>query len=349
MIIRIITKRKTSMKKKIYKLLILPTLIISLSSCDLFDDIFGGDNDNIHSKSYEPITGKFYLHEAADKRFTYENTYFDIDGSAGNFSLKYYENGALKKEGVFNKIVTRQENIGLKKDNLHFNIKTGDTTEHISSYTESLDPIDQFRIIEEYTGSDKRYFLSELPFVMGTYVREGKTYKEESPVTGEDQTSPSRENFTSELNGTFKLDDDHYFYFVYPNINDYYAKAYFQYYSPTLEKPLEGFASGKTYTNLENIPTLVFTYSREVLIYTANSDASRTEVRFGYYTVGEDDRLTDHPGSVDFSNNKLNSFTFEHLSRNWTDEEMDEWTKNIDYKLPDPIYYDYIGGTYLKA
>ena len=54
----------------------------------------------------EPITGKFVLHDATDKRLENPNAYFEFDGSKGNFSMKYYENGILKREGRFNRVVT---------------------------------------------------------------------------------------------------------------------------------------------------------------------------------------------------------------------------------------------------
>jgi len=158
------------MKKSLLFILSL-LFIFMLSSCDMISEMFNKDNDKIHSSSYEPITGKYNLYDALDKRSNYENTYFEINGSKGNFSLKYYENGELKKSGSINRIVTYQDKIGKWTDNLHINVKVNNESEHISTYTESLDPIDQFRIIDEYDSRDKRYYLSELPYVMGTYVR----------------------------------------------------------------------------------------------------------------------------------------------------------------------------------
>ena len=334
--------------KRVVKLLVLPIVLFSLAGCDLIQEVFGGDKSGQHSKEYSAITGKFVLHDATDERCTYTDTYFEFDGSKGNFSMKYYENGALKREGVFQKIVTREEKIGQVDDNLHFNVKVGKNADHISTYTESLDPINQFRIIEEYYGTDQRYYLSELPYVMGTYVREGVEYKEESaPTTEENYLIPTLGNFTNALNGFYRLDNDHYFYFMSPGINSYYAKAYFQYYSPSLEKPLEGFVTGITYLNTSGETRLNFTYSRQILIYTSKPD-DQISLLFGYYSVDSSDRLVEHWGTVDFSDGVLNSFTFEHLSRQWTDEEMDTWTKDINYHLPDPIIYDYIGGTYTK-
>ena len=338
--------------KKLVKLFVIPFALLSLTGCDFISDVFGGgDTDTIHKKSYEPITGKFVLYEATDKRLENPNAYFEFDGTKGNFFLKYYENGELKREGQFQRIVTRKDDIGKIKDNLHLNVKVGNDTEHIGTYTESLDPINQFRIIEEYKGSEEKYYYSELPYILGTYVREGKEYKQEAKTTEEkDYLVPSWENFTAELNGKYALDDDHYFYFINPGINDYYALAYFQYFSSALDKPIEGFVAGRTYTNVDNVPTMIFTYSRQVSIYKAGGSSNVGGIYFGYYEVGSDDRLKEHWGTVDLTSDyQLNSFTFEHLSRYWTDDEMDKWTKDIDYHLPDPIFYEYIGGTYTKA
>lgn len=332
---------------RIRKLLLLSLSSFILTGCGL-SDLFGGDTDTIHKSSYEPITGKFVLYDALDKRYSYTDTYFDIDGSKGNFSLKYYENGQLKKEGQFQRIVTYEDKIGKIDENLHFNVKIGNTSEHIGTYTECFDPIDQFRIVEEYSGSDSKYYLSELPFVMGTYVREGKEYKKETLKEGEtNYLTPSKKCFTNGLNGYYKLDDEHYFYFLAPGVNDLYAYAFFQYYSPSLEKPLEGFVEGKTYSEPEERTGLFITYSRKVLFDKVYQDKAN-EVMFGYYSFDDNDNMIDHWGTVDFSDGEVKSLSFEHLSRNWTDQEWDLFTKDESYHMPDPIIYEYVGGTYTK-
>ena len=199
--------------KRIAKFFFIPVMAIGLAGCGFLGEMFGGDTDNIHKQSYEPITGKFVLHDATDKRLENPDAYFEFDGSKGNFSMKYYENGVLKREGQFNRVVTYENYIGKIKDNLHFNIKIGDATEHIGTYTESLDPIDQFRILEEYTGAETKFYYSELPYIIGTYVREGKEYKRESKTDAEtDYSIPTVENFTCLLNGKYALDEDTYFY-----------------------------------------------------------------------------------------------------------------------------------------
>lgn len=343
--------------RKLSNLFIIFLSIISsivFVGCDALNGIMGGGNDNTHTSSYEPITGIFRLYEANDGRIDCTDTYFDIDGSKDNFSLKYYENGILKKEGIFKKVIADEEKIGYWSDNLHFNIKCGDVYEHISAYTESFDPINQFRIIDEYRSgeNEKKYFYSELPFVLGTYVRDGADFvNEKKNINNVDYTVPTKNCYTAELDGKYALDGDHYFYFISPKAytlkNGDYMDSYFQYYAPGLEKPLEGFAHGIYYDTSYNPPSIFFTYSQEVSFYDVLADNEKS-LMFGYTTFDERDTMIDHLGSIDFSDGKLNSFTFEHLSRHWTEEEWDEYTKSEEAKLPDAILYDYVGGTYTK-
>ena len=78
-------------------LVLIPLLSLCLTGCGLLESLFEKDTDVIHTKSYEPATGKYVLYEALDKRITdISNTYFDIDGK--NMTLKYYEHGALKRK-----------------------------------------------------------------------------------------------------------------------------------------------------------------------------------------------------------------------------------------------------------
>ena len=336
--------------KKIIRIIVLALIIIvSLTSCDLISELVGKDDDNIHTKEYEPLTGKYVLYDNLDKRYEYTDTYFMIDGSKGNFSLKYYENSKLKSEGKINRVVTRRESIGYLCDTLHINVSIDNHNVHMCSYCEDLDNINQFRIIDEYHDSDYRYYLSEIPFVLGTYVREGKEYKKEGENKNkEDYTIATISNFTVELNGKFKLDDNHYFYFIntkgYTTANGFYIESYFQYYSNELEKPLEGFVSGRKFDSDES-GRLYLTYSN---IEDRNHRKSTDSIIFGYYTFDDKDNMYDHFGSVDFSDGVLKSFEFEYLSREWTDQEWDLFTKDKNYHMPDSKIYEYKGGTYYK-
>ena len=334
--------------KKLVKILLFPLIAATLTGCPM---PWEKDTDEEHYRYFDAITGKFVLHDALDKRVEYHNTYFEFDGSKGNFSMKYYENGELKKEGKFEKILSRRDRFGKWCNNFHLGINLGGNKfDHISTYTESFDPLNQFRILEEYQSFDHRYFFSELPYVMGTYVREGVEYKEESPNTNTiDFTIPTENNFTAALSGKYQLDEDTYFYFHCPNgweLPDgyYFYDAYFQYYSPSLEKPLEGFAMG--YNNQYHGLQISFKYLRNGVDWGKNPE-THLSLSYPYF---DDQGILDYKyGTVDFSNGVLNSFTFEKISRGWSEGEWKKYTKGEIDELPDPVQYDYIGGTYTKV
>ena len=337
-------------------LVLIPLLSLCLTGCGLLEALFEKDTDVIHTKSYEPATGKYVLYEALDKRITdISNTYFDIDGK--NMTLKYYENGVLKKDGEIQKLLTRSDYIGYYSDVLHFNVKIGKTAEHISCYTESIDPINQFRIIEEYYNpGDALYYLSELPYIMGTYVREGEAFVAEQPHKNDkDYLTPDDENFTAAINGKYALDENHYFYFLNPRgwatPNGKFHESFFQYYSSKLDKPIEGFIWGYSAEDIDNVVRKSF-YIRT---YRDSVDWGKEQpgrISFYYNTFegnGENTEMLFHFGEIDFSNGVMNSFTFEHLSRPWTDAEWKPYLSGEVDRLPDNILYDYVGGTYTKV
>ena len=337
--------------KRILKVVTLPILLISLSGCGLLEGLFEKDDDVTHTKSYEPVTGKYVLYEALDKRIAdISNTYFEIDGKA--MSLKYYENDNLKKEGKIQKLLTYADKIGKWTDNLHFNVKVGNKAEHICTYTESFEPLNQFRIIDEYYNpGDAKYYLSELPFVMGTYVREGEKFVEEKPNTNKtDYMVPTEKDFTVAINGEYRLDEDHYFYFLNPRgfsvADGGLHESFFQYYSSSLDKPIEGFIWGHHTDYNKSGETFYIRTFRDTVNWGEIGKEGR--IIFGYSTV-VNAKVIDHPGEIDFSNGVLNSFTFEHLSREWTDEEWKPFLNETSDTMPDAVLYDFVGGTYTKV
>ena len=335
-------------------LILIPLLSLCLTGCGLLEALLEKDTDVIHTKSYEPVTGKYVLYEASDKRISdISNTYFDIDGT--NMTLKYYENGVLKKEGEIQKLLTRNDYIGSYSDVLHFNVKTGSkTADHICTYTESLEPINQFRIIQEYYNpGDALYYLSELPYIMGTYVREGEEYVAEKPHTNDrDYLTPTDNDFTAAIDGKYALNDNTYFYFLNPRgwstPNGGFINSFFQYYSPDLNKPIEGFIWGYSYdySNTQKKKTFYIRTYRDSVDW---GDKLEGRVSFGYDTFDDKGRMIEHFGEIDFSNGVLNSFSFEHLSRPWTDDEWNPYLKGEVDTLPDNILYEYVGGTYTKV
>ena len=334
--------------KKPMKFLCFPILALVLSGCYM---PWEKDTDEQHLRFYEPITGKFVLHDNLDKRESYTDTYFIFDGTKGVMSMKYYENGKLKSEARINKIVTYEDKIGKWCNNLHFNFEIDKKTfYHMSTYTESFEPLNQFRVLEEYKGFDERFYLSELPYVLGTYVREDAEYKEERYHTNEyDCLVPSDSRINIAFDGTFKMDDEHYFYFLsprgwtLPDEYGYFYDSYFQYYSPELEKPLEGFANG---------------WKTENHGYQINLKINRKSVNewkyedqmlyMGYPYRDERDILDYKYGTVDYSDGIVKSFEFEKICRHWSEEEWKKYVKENE-DLPDPVQYGYVGGVYKNA
>ena len=334
--------------KKFLKLLLIPFTTLLLTGCVM---PWEQDTDEEHFRSYEPLTGKFVLHDNLDKRYEYHDTYFVFNGAKGVFSIKYYENGELKTDAKLSKIVTHNDRIGKWCNNLSIGIEIDKRTYyHMSTYTESFEPLNQFRIIEEYKGFDERFYLSELPYVMGTYVREGSEYKEEAYHTNTNDPLVANDNrINVAFDGTYKLDDEHYFYFlsprgwVLPDNFGYFYDSYFQYFAPGLNKPLEGFANGwKTEKNGYQINLKVNRNSVNEWKYPDQM------LYMGYPYTDEQGILDYKYGSVDYLDGVVNSFTFEKISRSWSDGE---WNKYISGKedLPDPVQYGYVGGTYTRV
>ena len=334
--------------KKFLKLLLIPITTMVLAGCVM---PWEQDTDEEHFRSYEPLTGKFVLHDNLDKRHEYHDTYFIFNGAKGVFSIKYYENGELKTDAKLSKIVTHEDRIGKWCNNLSIGIEINKRTYyHMSTYTESFEPLNQFRIIEEYKGFDERFYLSELPYVMGTYVREGSEYKEKAYHTNtSDPLVPNDNRINVAFDGTYKFDDNHYFYFlsprgwVLPDSLGYFYDSYFQYFAPGLDKPLEGFANGwKTEKNGYQINLKVNRNS-------VNEWKYPDQMLYMGYPYTDDHGSLDYKyGSVDYLDGVVNSFTFEKISRSWSDGE---WNKYISGKedLPDPVQYGYVGGTYTRV
>lgn len=336
--------------KKVRFSLIFSLISVALSGCYM---PWEKDTDEQHLRSYEPITGKFVLHDNLDKRYSYHDTYFVFDGTKRVMTMKYYENGELKSEGKMNKIVTHEDRIGKWCDNLHFNFRIdGKNYYHMSTYTESFEPLNQFRVLEEYKGFDERFFLSELPYVMGTYVREDAEYKEEAYHTNADDCLvPNDSRINIAFDGTFKMDDEHYFYFLspkgwtLPDSYGYFYDSYYQYFAPGLDKPLEGFANGY----LSTVEGRGYVINLKVNRNSVNEWKYPDQALYMGYPYTDDRGILDYKyGTVDYSDGIVKEFTFEKISRSWSDGE---WNKYISGKedLPDPVQYGFVGGTYKNA
>ena len=106
-------------------------------------------------------------------------------------SFEYYESGNKKLSGTFRFVVPSEKG----KDRTYcfsycLDKKDGEKEDVLTCYSDdfsSVETFTQFTIMQEekkFTNSDKlvdfhTYRLSEMPYKMGTYVREGASYKEE--------------------------------------------------------------------------------------------------------------------------------------------------------------------------
>ena len=201
---------------------------------------------------------------------------------------------------------------------------------------------------EEYTGSETKFYYSELPYIIGTYVREGKEYKKEVKTSMDiDYSIPTVENFTCLLNGKYALDENHYFYFLNPRAwivpNGSLKPSYFQYYSSELSKPIEGFIYGYSSEYNQNGKIFYMRTYRDSVDWGKEGQEGR--IIFGYSTF-ENGKMYNHYGEIDFSDGVMNSFTFTHLSRQWTDKEWEPYLSGQVDTMPDAVLYDYVGGTY---
>ncbi|MBQ7291097.1 MAG: hypothetical protein IJW76_05175 [Clostridia bacterium] len=173
--------------KKILAFLLAFIMMFSLSGCALFELIH--DKDNIVDLGNGEDFVKWVLVQNNNEYSTAKSAYFEFNKD----SFKYYEDGVLKKEGTHRITYYGTENT---ISPLHLNLNFGnDSTglsifDYIDCYTEDTkDNLHQFTIMSEgYHIKPPRsggvpvrdYHLSDMPYVFGTYVKEGTeqyTYK----------------------------------------------------------------------------------------------------------------------------------------------------------------------------
>ena len=174
--------------KKLLTLILVLSMILTMSSCALFELL--EDNKNIVNLGNGSEFVKWNLVHNNNEYSTVTSAYFEFNKD----SFRYYEDGVLKKEGTH-----RITYYGLKKSTispLHLNLNFGEDEngfsvfDYIDCYTEdSKDDLHQFTIISEGYHIDpvrsggvpvRDYHLSDMPYAFGTYVKENTekyTYK----------------------------------------------------------------------------------------------------------------------------------------------------------------------------
>ena len=206
-------KEKLNMKK-IFTVLLILSMLLSLYGCALAE-MFSSD-DNVVDLGGGETAVKWHLVSNTNEYSTVESAYFEFTKD----SFKYYENGSLKKEGTHRTTYSGVENtispltvvLYFDKDETGFSVY-----DYLECYTEDeRDDLHQFTVMSEgYHIKPLRsggvpvrdYHLSDMPYAFGTYVKEDTeqyTYKN------------GKANYLScsYLDGTFTDEKGNSFYFA---------------------------------------------------------------------------------------------------------------------------------------
>ena len=216
--------------KKVLVSILLFTVGLFLAGCDLIEQI---DNKNVVDLGNGEKSIRWNLVLNDNKYRPVESAYFEFN----NEMFKYYEDGILKKEGTH-----RITFFDINENNapLHLNLQFGtDDTglsiyDYIDCYTEdSKENLHQFTIISEgyhirpLRGGGvpiRNYYLSNMPYALGTYIKEGTEYY--SYKNGKvDYLGCSK------LNGTFIDEKGNTLYFVNNSYSSKYESAEYSKYT----------------------------------------------------------------------------------------------------------------------
>ena len=252
------------MKKWILKLL-LPTMLLSLAGCAFFE--FEENKEKVVDLGEGDTFVKWSIVENLNEYHPVQSAYFEVNKNA----IKYYEDGVLIKEGEPHAVYFGEESttsplvIQLKFGKDENNISK---TDYLYCFTEDeKDDVHQFSIMAEgYYIKPLRnggvpvrdYHLSEMPYAVGTYVKEGNqqyTFHNSSNKTfAADKLKGSFVDITNNnkfyfLNNSFYTKDGYYFlssnrYFRYENnINHTFIEGTIDIghndYSYEFERPLD--------------------------------------------------------------------------------------------------------------
>ena len=244
--------------KKILAVIFVLLLSFGMTGCALLEFFNDGENLVDLGDGENPI--RWNLVSNDNECRPVESAYFEFTKD----SFKYYENGALKKEGS-----TRITFFGSENPNrpLHLNLNFGDDAsgfsvyDYIDCYTEDTrENLHQFTIISEGYHIEpirsggvpvRDYHLSDMPYAFGTYVKEGSEQYE---------YKNGRVNYfeCSKLNGKFLDENGNSFYFVNNSYSPQYQSSeysqytvYMRYENNTNNTFVEGTVKLSQYEDLE--------------------------------------------------------------------------------------------------
>ena len=228
------------------KFILLPLIVLPLTSCAFFEF-----NDNEKKKVDMGDGDTFVKWSLVDNNNAYhpvQSAYFEISKT----TIRYYEENALIKEGSANTVYFGAESTTaplIIQLDFGRNENKFDVYDNLYCFTEDeKDNLHQFTIMAQgYHIKPLRnggvpvrdYHLSEMPYAMGTYVKEGTeqyTY----------QNSTDKDITADKLTGSFVDASNNKFYFInncFYRTDGYYlldANIYFRYENNVNNVSLEG-------------------------------------------------------------------------------------------------------------
>ena len=204
------------MKKStvIILIFVLVLAVFALSGCDLFSGLKNGTaGDAIsYDKELASSTGKWFF---VDEEHNKASTYFEFDGANDAMTFKYFEDGEQKFAGTYRAVRPSEKGNdrtyvfswcldkmdGEREDVLY--CYADDFSADANSNFKQFTIMQEFKKLPMVDGNmyDHTYRISELPYKMGTYVKEGKAWEQER-----DEYKYANDYFIP--NGTYALNEN---------------------------------------------------------------------------------------------------------------------------------------------
>lgn len=313
------------MKKSIILFLILIVSFL-LTGCDLLIQ-----DDNVVDLGNGETAIKWNLVINDNEYRPVQSAYFEFNED----TFKYYEEGILKKEGTH-----RITFFDINDNNapLHLNLKFGKDSsglsmyDYIDCYTEdSKEDLHQFTIVSQgYHIKPIRsggvpirdYHLSDMPYALGTYVKEGSEYY---------TYQNGKVNYLgcSKLNGTFIDEKGNKLYLVNNSYSSKYATSEYSKY--------------KVYMRYENNENNTFIEGTISLSYFDDSEGRHNLALI--HVMHGDSEPGEEAGTYAFPDYELIDFNF-------ISEEIIEFTSGTYFYDNNECSFDpnnFVGGKYTKV
>ena len=257
---------------KAFSIFLLIIVSCMLTGCDVLDGLLDSNDSNNGEENFDnelaSSTGKWLMQDD-------EDTYFTFDGSMNVMTYSYVEDGISKYSGTYRVVYRGTSQDVITPLTFIFTRSDKEKEDWIGCYVEDFDnDFTQFTIMSEeedlgmIDGSIHTYIyrISELPYKMGSYILEGKEYKEES----------DNHKYSNQFcipSGTYTLETGEKFTFLYTKS---VTNELFQYING--ETIVEG-----TITIAEDKKTIYLYIENDPYNKVTNADKERYDTTFGIY------------------------------------------------------------------